>query len=89
MITKIQREAIIVKTIKKLMREKIKPAIIAHGGDIEFVSYKKGEVQVKLTGACHSCPKASLTLKKGVEEVLKYYIPEVKVVKAATKTDNK
>jgi len=82
MVTKIQRDEIIVKTINKLIKEKIRPALVMHGGNIEFISYKSGEVLVKLSGACHGCPSASLTLKNGVEEVLKHYIPEVDTVKA-------
>jgi len=83
------REAIIVKTIKKLIKEKIRPALVLHGGNIEFTGYKDGEVEVKLSGACHNCPRASLTLKKGVEEVLKHYIPEVEVVKASRMEEEK
>jgi len=83
MTAEINRDEIIVETIKKLIKEKVRPSIAMHGGNIEFVSYKDGEVNVRLSGACHGCPRANETLKNGVEEILKNYIPEVNVVKAA------
>lgn len=73
------------------MVEKVKAAIQgmrqflqADGGDIEFVSFdeKTGEVKVKLTGACHGCPMAQVTLKQGVEARLIEEVPEVKTVTA-------
>ena len=61
--------------------EKIRPALQADGGDIELVNITAdGVVEVKLKGACGGCPMATLTLKNGVERVLKAEIPEVKEV---------
>lgn len=68
--------------IKKLIKEKIRPFLTFHGGNIEFVDYDDNIVKVKLIGACHGCAMASLTLKNGVEKVLKSYIPEIKKVQA-------
>ena len=58
--------------------ETIRPQLQADGGDLEFVSIEDGgKVLVKLTGACGSCPMATMTLKQGVERLLKDTIPEV------------
>jgi Fe-S cluster biogenesis protein NfuA len=59
---------------------KIKPALQADGGDVELVAVEGGVVKVKLTGACASCPVAMVTLKQGIERILKEQIAEVKEV---------
>ncbi|MBN1368258.1 MAG: NifU family protein [Dehalococcoidales bacterium] len=59
---------------------KIRPALQADGGDVEFIDEKDGIVKVKLKGACGGCPMASMTLKNGIEKILKERIPEVKEV---------
>jgi Fe-S cluster biogenesis protein NfuA len=71
------------------MREKIeaalkqiRPALLADGGDVQLIDVKDGVVKVKLTGACSGCPMASMTLKGGIERVLKEKVPEVKEVVA-------
>ena len=61
---------------------KIRPNLQADGGDVELVNVKGGVVTVKLTGACGGCPMATMTLKNGIERVLKEEIPEVKQVVA-------
>ena len=72
------------------MREKveaalahIRPALQADGGDVELIDAKDGVVSVKLTGACGGCPMATMTLRNGIERVLKEEVPEVKEVIAA------
>jgi Fe-S cluster biogenesis protein NfuA len=65
--------------VKKALDE-IRPALQADGGDVELVDFKDGIVKVKLTGACGGCPMATMTLKKGIERVLKQQVPEVKEV---------
>jgi len=60
--------------------DQIRPALQADGGDVELVEVKDGIVKVKLTGACGGCPMATMTLKKGIERVLKQQVPEVKEV---------
>jgi Fe-S cluster biogenesis protein NfuA len=58
--------------------ENVRPSLQADGGDVEFVSVDEGgKVSVKLTGACGSCPMATMTLKNGIEKYLKEEIPEV------------
>jgi Fe-S cluster biogenesis protein NfuA len=61
---------------------KIRPNLQADGGDVELVNVKGGVVTVRLTGACGGCPMATMTLKNGIERVLKEEIPEVKQVEA-------
>jgi Fe-S cluster biogenesis protein NfuA len=58
----------------------IRPALQADGGDVELVDVQDGVVKVRLTGACGSCPMATMTLRFGVEKILKERIPEVKEV---------
>ena len=60
--------------------DKIRPALRADGGDIELVDVVDGVVKVRLTGACGGCPMSQMTLKMGVEKVLKQQVPEVKSV---------
>jgi len=62
--------------------EDIRPALQADGGDIELVNVDGGVVEVRLTGACHGCPHAQMTLSLGVEKHLKEKVPEVKKVVA-------
>ena len=61
--------------------DKIRPAIQSDGGDVELVNIREdNEVEVRLTGACKGCPMATLTLKAGIERIVKEEIPEVKEV---------
>ncbi len=62
--------------------DKIRPSLIADGGNVELVDVNDGTVQVKLTGACDGCPMAAMTLKMGIEKLLMEEIPEVKEVVA-------
>jgi len=62
--------------------EKIRPALQADGGDVELVDVSGGIVKVKLTGACHGCPMAKMTLQNGIEETLKSEIPEIERVES-------
>ena len=63
--------------------DKIRPSLVADGGNVELVDVSDGIVKVKLTGACVGCPMSTLTLKMGIEQMLKQEIPEVKEVVAA------
>ena len=62
--------------------EKIRPSLQADGGDIELIDVVDGIVKVRLKGACGGCPMSQMTLKMGVEKVLKERVPEVKSVEA-------
>ena len=72
----------IVEQIKKLIDERVKPAVAQDGGDISFVKFDKGKVYLELRGACSGCPSSTITLKSGIENKLKYYIPEITSVEA-------
>ena len=68
--------------IKDVLDTKIRPAVARDGGDIKFKEFKDGKVLVELQGSCSGCPSSTLTLKRGVQNLLKHYIPEVKEVEA-------
>jgi Fe-S cluster biogenesis protein NfuA len=62
--------------------EKIRPMLKADGGDVELVDIKDGVVQVRLQGACSGCPMSQMTLKNGIERIIKQEVPEVKSVES-------
>lgn len=66
--------------IEKIIDEHIRPMLKADGGDIKLIEVKGDIIKVQLTGACDSCPMSQLTLRQGVERILKEYIPEIKSV---------
>ena len=68
--------------IIKILDTKVRPAVAKDGGDIKFKEYKNGTVKVQLQGSCSGCPSSTMTLKQGVQNLLKHYIPEVKEVEA-------
>ncbi len=68
--------------IKNILEEYIKPAVEQDGGAIDFESFENGRVIVSLKGACSGCPSSTLTLKSGIENLLKRFVPEVKEVVA-------
>ncbi len=75
-------DAEIVQKIKELIDTSVKPAVEMDGGNIEFSSYDKGIVNVLLQGSCSGCPSSTVTLKSGIEGMLKRMVPEVKEVVA-------
>ena len=66
--------------IIKILDEKIRPAVAKDGGDIKFKEFKDGIVKVQLQGSCSGCPSSTMTLKQGVQNLLRHYLPEVKEV---------
>ena len=68
------------RKIIKILETKIRPAVARDGGDIKFKEFKDGKVKVEMQGSCSGCPSSTMTLKQGVENLLKHYIPEVKEV---------
>ena len=68
------------KKIVKILDQKIRPAVARDGGDIKFKEYKDGVVKVQLQGSCSGCPSSTMTLKKGVQNLLCHYLPEIKEV---------
>ena len=70
----------IVVAIKELLESHVKPAVAGHGGTISFVTYSQGTVLLELGGACSGCAGSTQTLKMGVENMLRYYVPEIEQV---------
>ena len=70
------------KKIIKILDQKIRPAVAKDGGDIKFKEFRDGIVKVQLQGSCSGCPSSTMTLKQGVQNLLKHYLPEVKEVEA-------
>ncbi len=68
--------------IKDVLNTKIRPAVARDGGDIKFKSFEDGVVKVELQGACSGCPSSIMTLKQGVQNLLKHYVKEVNSVEA-------
>ena len=68
--------------IKDVLDTKIRPAVARDGGDIKFKSFENGVVKVELQGSCSGCPSSLMTLKKGVQNLLKHYVKEVQSVEA-------
>jgi Fe-S cluster biogenesis protein NfuA len=66
----------------QVVLDKVRPALQRDGGNVELVSVSNGTVKVKLTGACAGCPMSTMTLKNGIERILKQELPEVKQVVA-------
>lgn len=71
-----------IKTIKEIIKTKVRPILVMDGGNIEFVDYKDGIVDVKLMGACNGCPLSSITLKNTVKNIIQETVPEVIDVRA-------
>ena len=79
----------VVKQIKELIDQRVRPAVAMDGGDISFCSFENGVVTLQMKGACAGCPSSTATLKMGIENMLRHYIPEVVEVKAAELWDLK
>ena len=73
--------------IEEVLNEKIRPAVAMDGGDIRLKSFKNGVAEVMLKGACAGCPSSTITLKHGVERMIKHYVPEVISVEAININD--
>jgi Fe-S cluster biogenesis protein NfuA len=72
-----------IKQIKDLLETRVRPAVAMDGGDISFCSFESGVVTLQMKGACAGCPSSTATLKMGIENMLRHYIPEVTEVRAA------
>jgi Fe-S cluster biogenesis protein NfuA len=73
-------DAEIVAQIKELLDTRVRPAVAGDGGDIVFRGFRDGIVRLHMQGACSGCPSSSATLKHGIENMLKHYVPEVRSV---------
>ena len=72
----------IIKQIKELIETRVRPAVAQDGGDIIFRNFQNGVVELELHGSCSGCPSSTATLKDGIENMLKHYVPEVLSVEA-------
>jgi Fe-S cluster biogenesis protein NfuA len=70
-------DADVVAQIKELLDTRVRPAVASDGGDIVFRGYRDGVVRLHMQGACSGCPSSSATLKHGIENMLRHYVPEV------------
>ncbi len=77
-----KKEDLIVKKINEVLDTKIRPAVSKDGGDIKFVSFENGKVKVQLRGSCSGCPSSLMTLKNGVQNLLRHYVKDVTDVEA-------
>ncbi len=75
-------DAEIVAQIRELIDTRVRPAVANDGGDIIYRGFDKGKVFLQMQGACSGCPSSSATLKNGIEQLLKHYVPEVTEVRA-------
>ncbi|WPZ35584.1 NifU family protein [Thalassobaculum sp. OXR-137] len=73
----------VVSQIKELLDTRVRPAVAMDGGDIVFHGYQDGVVTLTMQGACAGCPSSTATLKMGIENMLRHYIPEIREVRAA------
>jgi Fe-S cluster biogenesis protein NfuA len=74
------KDAELVATIKELIETRVRPAVANDGGDIIFRGYRDGTVYLKMQGACSGCPSSTATLRHGIENLLKHFVPEVEQV---------
>lgn len=71
-----------VERVQQILAEKVRPAVAQDGGDIVFRGFENGIVYLEMQGSCGGCPSSSVTLKQGIETMLKHYCPEVQEVRA-------
>ena len=74
-------DADLVKTIKELLDSRVRPAVAQDGGDITFKGFKEGIVYLNMKGSCSGCPSSTATLKHGIENLLRHFVPEVSEVR--------
>jgi len=70
----------IVNEIEKVLKDKVTPSVAAHNGEIKFISFHRGVVRLLLSGSCSGCAMSQITLQRGVENMLKHYVPEVQAI---------
>jgi Fe-S cluster biogenesis protein NfuA len=75
-------DADVVAQIRELIETRVRPAVAQDGGDIVYRGFKEGTVYLAMQGACSGCPSSTMTLKQGIEGLLKHYVPEVEAVEA-------
>lgn len=77
-----EEESEVVRRIRQLLDDNVRPAVAMDGGDVVFASFEEGTVKLRLQGSCSGCPSSTMTLKMGIEGLLTRMVPEVKSVEA-------
>jgi Fe-S cluster biogenesis protein NfuA len=75
-------DAEIIDLIKELIDTRVRPAVAQDGGDIVYRGYRQGTLYLGMQGACSGCPSSTITLKRGIESLIRHYVPEVETVEA-------
>ena len=75
-------DADIIEQIKELIETRVRPAVAQDGGDIAYKGYRDGHLYLSMHGACAGCPSSTVTLKRGIESLIRHYVPEVESVEA-------
>jgi len=75
-------DADIIDQIKELIETRVRPAVAQDGGDIVYKGYRDGHLYLSMHGACSGCPSSTVTLKRGIESLIRHYVPEVEAVEA-------
>ena len=75
-------DAEVIDQIKDLIETRVRPAVAQDGGDIVYRGYKDGRLYLGMQGACSGCPSSTITLKRGIENLIRHYVPEVESVEA-------
>ena len=75
-------DADIIEQIKELIDTRVRPAVAQDGGDIVYRGYKDGTLYLAMQGACSGCPSSTITLKRGIESLIRHYVPEVETIEA-------
>jgi Fe-S cluster biogenesis protein NfuA len=75
-------DADIIDQIKELIETRVRPAVAQDGGDIVYKGYRDGHLYLSMHGACSGCPSSTVTLKRGIESLIRHYVPEVETVEA-------
>jgi len=75
-------DADIIDQIKDLIETRVRPAVAQDGGDIVYKGYREGRLYLSMHGACSGCPSSTVTLKRGIESLIRHYVPEVETVEA-------
>ena len=75
-------DADIIDQIKELIETRVRPAVAQDGGDIVYKGYRDGRLFLSMHGACSGCPSSTVTLKRGIESLIRHYVPEVETVEA-------
>jgi Fe-S cluster biogenesis protein NfuA len=75
-------DADVIGQIKELIETRVRPAVAQDGGDIAYKGYRDGRLYLSMHGACSGCPSSAVTLKRGIESLIRHYVPEVESVEA-------